>query len=378
MSRYLLIDVGAGTMDVLWYDDDADLHYKAVVSSPVVQVARDIEAIPGDLIVTGVEMGGGPVTQLLKMRSQRADVTITTSAAATLSHDIHNITDWGLTVVPDQAVEKILPDDPRTVVCLGDLDISRLENIVRGFGVPFSFDAVGVCAQDHGRPPRGVSHLDFRHGRFVEFLDKVPFPHALLYEKSEVPEEMNRLRSLALQAVNLPTREVFVMDSGMAAILGASMDVAARGKRCLAVLDLATSHTVGAVLADNELAGFFEYHTRDITRERLEALIRDLADGNLRHEQILAEGGHGCYLRSAVGFDNLEAIIATGPRRGIINGSGLPIRYGAPMGDNMMTGTAGLLEAIKRRCYVDAKNRLFAAHSEDRSGNTHFHRPGFA
>ena len=31
MSRFLMVDIGAGTMDVLWYDTDADLHFKAVV-----------------------------------------------------------------------------------------------------------------------------------------------------------------------------------------------------------------------------------------------------------------------------------------------------------------------------------------------------------
>ena len=82
---------------------------------------------------------------------------------------------------------------------------------------------------------------------------------------------------------------------------------------------------------------------------RLEELIRDLADGNLSHDQILAEGGHGCYMRRAVGFENLDAIIATGPKRGLIDGSGLPMLYGAPMGDNMMTGTVGLLKAVRNR-----------------------------
>ena len=33
MSRFLMVDIGAGTMDVLWYDSRIDLHYKAVVGS---------------------------------------------------------------------------------------------------------------------------------------------------------------------------------------------------------------------------------------------------------------------------------------------------------------------------------------------------------
>jgi uncharacterized protein (DUF1786 family) len=139
------------------------------------------------------------------------------------------------------------------------------------------------------------------------------------------------------------------MDSGMAAILGASLDGRCRNKKRFLVLDIATSHTVGAAMAGDELAGFFEYHTQDITLERLEQLLRDLADGKLSHEQILAEGGHGAFLRQAVGFSAVETIVATGPKRKMLSGSQLPIEFGAPWGDNMMTGTVGLLEALRRR-----------------------------
>jgi hypothetical protein len=50
-----------------------------------------------------------------------------------------------------------------------------------------------------------------------------------------------------------------------------------------------------------------------------------------------------------VGFDAIETIIATGPKRKLVAGSHLPIRFGSPWGDNMMTGTVGLLEAMRRR-----------------------------
>jgi len=349
MSKYLLVDIGAGTMDVLYYDDSAQQHYKAVVASPVIQVAKQIASISGKLLVTGVEMGGGPVTQILKERARTSSVVISASAAATLNHDLQKIKTWRIAVVPDQEAEGLVGDAAYTHVCLADLDLRRLATIVEGFGVPFSFDVIGICAQDHGVPPSGVSHLDYRHNCFVELLDSKPFPHALLYEKNEVPKEMNRLRSIARQAASTVAGELYVMDSGMAAILGASRDMAALDKHTLAVLDVATSHTVGATFSGSEIAGFFEYHTHDITIHRLEGLIRDLADGNLNHDQILSEGGHGCYMRKAVGFDNLEAIIATGPRRSIIDGSELCMLYGAPLGDNMMTGTMGLLEAIRRR-----------------------------
>jgi uncharacterized protein (DUF1786 family) len=92
-----------------------------------------------------------------------------------------------------------------------------------------------------------------------------------------------------------------------------------------------------------------EYHTADITRDRLEGLLEDLVQGRLDHRQILAEGGHGAYLRKAVGRKALNTIIATGPKRRLVLGSRLPMIFGAPFGDNMMTGCVGLLESLRRR-----------------------------
>ena len=55
MSRFLMVDIGAGTMDVLCYDMETDLHYKAVVKSPVQYVAEKASNISGDLLVTGCD-----------------------------------------------------------------------------------------------------------------------------------------------------------------------------------------------------------------------------------------------------------------------------------------------------------------------------------
>jgi uncharacterized protein (DUF1786 family) len=233
-------------------------------------------------------------------------------------------------------------------LAIGDLETERLKHIIKGFGVPFEFDVVGICAQDHGVAPVDVSHLDYRHNTFKISLDENPFPHALIYATDSVPSTFNRLRSIAKNARVLPADEVYVIDSGMAAILGASMDVLVRSKERVLVLDVATSHTLGASLEGEELCGFFEYHTHDITLEKLETLLVDLADGELKHKQILKEGGHGAYVRKAIGYRNVEIIVAAGPKRSLVENSRLPIVLGAPFGDNMMTGTVGLLEAIRR------------------------------
>jgi uncharacterized protein (DUF1786 family) len=320
-----------------------------VVKSPVRYLAERVSRTAGNLLVVGNEMGGGPITQALMTRANEAEVVMSVSAAATLNHNLDKVRSWGIKVIDDEQAEDLRRTQNDTVITLGDLEPERLEQIVKSFGVPFEFDAVAICAQDHGVPPPGVSHLDFRHNLFKTCLADNPYPHTLLYRDKEVPDTMNRLKSIAQSALKLPAAEIYVMDSGMAAILGASMDSLAREREPVLLLDIATSHTVGAAMAGEEIAGFFEYHTQDITLKKLETLLHDLAEGKLSHHQILAEGGHGAFLRRAVGFDAIETIIATGPKRKLVAGSHLPIQFGAPWGDNMMTGTVGLLEALRRR-----------------------------
>jgi uncharacterized protein (DUF1786 family) len=349
MSRFLIVDIGAGTMDVLYYDMDSGIHYKAVAKSPVLNIAEKAASLSGNLLLTGNEMGGGAISQLLEEHAQESEVIMSMSSAATVHHNMERVRSLGIQVIEDKKAEELRGREGYAHLVIGDLEVERLKKIVKGMGVSFSFDVVGICAQDHGVPPDGMSHLDYRHNIFKSILDKNPLPHALLYRSDEVPVTMNRLSSIAEDAKMLPTDEIYVMDSQMAAILGASMDLRALKKERILTLDIATSHTVGAAMEGDEVAGFFEYHTSDITLERLESLIVELAEGELEHMKILEEGGHGAYIRKAFGFQNAEIIVATGPKRSLIKDSRFQIELGAPLGDNMMTGTVGVLEAIRRR-----------------------------
>jgi uncharacterized protein (DUF1786 family) len=348
MKPFLMIDIGAGTMDVMCYVPSEGMHYKAVVQSPVRTLARRIESTTGNLVVTGVEMGGGPVTAALQARTESARVQISRSAADTVHHDPARVAAMGFELIEDNAAHRAAEGDKATAVELKDLEIERIRRIVDGFGLRFEFEAVALCAQDHGVAPPGISHLDFRHQLVTAQLECTPHARTLLYEARQIPEAFNRLKAIADTAALLPAQAVYVMDSGMAAIVGAAMDPSLVGKTTFMVLDVATSHTVGAVVRKDELLGSFEYHTCDITRNRLEQLIHDLPEGRLEHNQILSEGGHGAYLRHAPGFDAIEAIVATGPKRGLMAGTRLPITWGAPWGDNMMTGCVGLLESMRR------------------------------
>jgi uncharacterized protein (DUF1786 family) len=347
MGHFLMIDIGAGTMDVLWYDSDTARSFKMVVRSPVWRVAEQASG-PGDLVVTGGEMGGGPVTAALRTRAERHRVAITAEAAYTLNHDLEKVAALGLEIVDRPTADRrIASGIPH--LALADIDVTQIRGIAEALDIPFAFEAVAICAQDHGMPPEGVSHPDYRHRCHAAALDANPSPATLLYRGDEVPATFNRLRTIAVDTARLPTEAVYAMDSGMAAILGASLDPLASANRDIMVLDIATSHTVAATLRRGDVAAYLEYHTRDLTADRLDELLPALAEGRLTHEEILAGGGHGAYTRRRVGFNRLGVIVATGPKRAMARGCALPIVFGAPFGDNMMTGTTGLLEALRQR-----------------------------
>ena len=122
MSRFLMVDIGAGTMDVLWYDTQTDLHYKAVVKSPVRYLAEKAAELPGDLVITGSEMGGGPITQILKQRAKEAEVVMSASAAATLHHNPETVRSWGIKILDDEKAGTICGDNKYSSLVLADLD----------------------------------------------------------------------------------------------------------------------------------------------------------------------------------------------------------------------------------------------------------------
>jgi uncharacterized protein (DUF1786 family) len=137
MSKFLLVDIGAGTMDVLWYDTESELHYKAVVQSPVRNLAQKAAELSGNLLVSGTEMGGGPITAVLKERAKFAKVVMSASAAATLHHNPARVRSWGIDIVEDTKIEDLAPAEKYSHLVLGDLEIERLRRIVEGFGVTF-------------------------------------------------------------------------------------------------------------------------------------------------------------------------------------------------------------------------------------------------
>jgi uncharacterized protein (DUF1786 family) len=109
-------------------------------------------------------------------------------------------------------------------------------------------------------------------------------------------------------------------------------------------MDIGNGHTLAAAFKNGKIYGVFEHHTGNLNPENIETYVNKLADGTITHEEIHDDHGHGAWSLSPIG--EFEAVIATGPRRKILEKTDFNIHYAAPAGDVMMTGPAGLIKAI--------------------------------
>jgi uncharacterized protein (DUF1786 family) len=369
MTRFLAMDVGASTLDVMVLDTSSGDQFKFVAKSPTRSLAERITAWRGNrMLITGRQMGGGALAGAIRAKARQCKVMMTRSAAESIHHRQERVKNLGVMVISQKAARQEVKKRNTSWFKAGDIVVENILTMLKSMGIDPVFDFFGIAVQDHGTPTGKVSSLDFRHNIFKGIIDEDPRPSAFLFEAGRIPSYLRRMRAAATDARGIPSGKIYLMDTGMAAILGASSDPSARGKRAIIVLDIASSHTLGALMLDGEIGGFFEYHTRAITPEILRTLIIDLAEGRLSHERILSEGGHGAYTRKAEGFDAVETILATGPKRRIAGKIGIDgIVPGAPFGDNMMTGTAGLILAMAEREGVSL---------EDEFGGTGWNIPG--
>ncbi len=347
MPRCLLLDVGAGTLDVFWLDEENGLRCKAVLVSPVRTLAKEAGRLRVPLIVTGREMGGGEVSRALEQKSRAGRVIITPAAAATISHDLDKVRAMGLELMVEEQALGMCSEPGFSHLELGDIQPERLLRLLAVFDVGREIDEVGICLQDHGRPPVGVSHLLWRAQCFSELLSRPHLaPAELGFDSTAIPDTFGRMRSAAADAAQLGPGRIFVMDSSLAAVFGTAWQARKEGVERVLVVDVATSHTIVATFAGEKMQGYFELHTRDAGVEIIDGFVDELLAGTLRSEDVLARGGHGSWCRA--GLDAPQAFLAVGPQVRLLSGSRHPFRHSAPLGDSMLAGCAGLLLAMNK------------------------------
>ena len=362
--RILTVDVGTGTQDIYLYDSRLDIEngFKLILPSPTMIVHRRIRQAMlarTPILLRGHQMGGGPSAWAAEAHA-RAGIPIyaTQDAARTLNDELEKVAALGIKILSEDEADR-LPSSVMRVDFL-DFDFGAIAQAFAAFGVSLAgLDAVAVAVFDHGAAPPGVSDRQFRFDYLDRRLRERNRLSAFAYPATEIPSSLSRLQAVAASATSLDCPLV-VMDTAPAAVLGATFDPAVGKRRRKLIVNVGNFHTLAFRLGEGGategmgIEGVFEHHTGEIDLAKLESLLRALAAGSLRHEDVFNDMGHGAIVYSQepleIGKDEFDVIV-TGPRRSMFQGAtadpALHLRpyFAVPFGDMMIAGCFGLLAA---------------------------------
>ena len=353
--KILVLDIGAGTEDVLLYDDKKNLEncVKMVLPSPS-QIfgakVREATRLYRDLFIKGDIIGGGAFASALRNHVKRGlRVVMTENAAYTLRNDLDEVRELGIETLSGENE----PNDFRgDTLIIEEVNLMKLDGFLTEFNETLSdVDVVAVAVQDHGVFPKGMSNRRFRIQKVRELLEGNPRPENLAFKEGEIPSYFLRMKSAAQSSRRqLPKAEVLVMDTSPAAILGCLKDPDVERAGPVLAVNVGNGHTMAAIISGGRIIGIVEHHTRLLNPQKIEQILINFADGKLSDEEVFEGNGHGLFfLADPPSFSRIEMIAATGPNRNILNETKLPVHFAAPAGDVMMTGPVGLIEATKRK-----------------------------
>ena len=339
--RILAIDVGTGTQDIMIYDTEKELEnsLKLVLPSPHLYISQQIREIENDLYFTGEIMGGGKIKKsLLEHMEKGYKVVMEPICAKTIRDNIEQVKSLGIEIADEN---KDYTDFSK--IRLGDINIKKLSEFLLGYDLDFDFDEIAIAVQDHGYN-ENMGDRDFR---FEKIREKVSHPISPLEFgfKEDVPEYFTRMQAVRRQIKDegieiLP----LVMDTKFASIAGMCYDEVASRLNSFIVIDIGNGHTTAASIENGKIQGVFEHHTSSLTGESLERYIKRLASGEITHEEVHEDFGHGAHVLNPI--SEIEKVIVSGPKRELIEKTNLDWHHAAPGGDVMMTGTIGLIKTI--------------------------------
>jgi uncharacterized protein (DUF1786 family) len=342
--QILCIDVGSGTQDILLLDTEQTLEnaIQMVLPAPTVQIAQQIEratACSEAIVLIGETMGGGACAgALMKHLKAGYKAYATPKAAQSFDDNLEKVASWGVTLLSD---EESLDLSLGTVIKMRDIDLNTLEQSLSIWGIDLNPDAIGVALLDHGAAPVNESQRTYRFRQLERLLRDNSTLESFIFTSNEVPSIFSRM--LAVERSITRDTPLVLMDTGAAAVLGASLDrvVAAHPQRL--VTNLGNSHTIAFLLEKRKVLGFFEHHTSALSQKRLESLLKKLMCGSISLEEVWDEGGHGSI---TLGSIESPLIAATGPRRMKLASSELKPYFAAPFGSMMLVGCFGLALGI--------------------------------
>ncbi len=341
--RILALDVGAGTQDVLLFEEDKPIEscVQMILPSPTVVVGERIRKATRaekDVFLSGYLMGGGASVRAVKAHLEAGlCVYATPQAALTIDDNLDRVKEIGVSLVEENSGRGVPEDAVEVTMRDVDLDLFRKVFSMFDISLPQRF---AVAVQDHGYCPQG-SNRRFRFAQWKNFVEAGGRLEDLVY--TNVPDHFTRMRTVQ----DLLPGAV-VMDTWAAAVWGALSDpwVESYNRSGLIVVNIGNAHTVGVLLKNRRVWGIFEHHTSRLTTRKLKDYLIRFREGRLTNDEIYEDGGHGAYIHPRYRpQDFVDFVAVTGPNRMITEG--LDYYLAAPFGDMMLTGCFGLIKAAR-------------------------------
>jgi len=357
--KILTVDVGTGTQDIFLYDSQLHIEngFKLVVPSPTMIVHRQVKAATQarkPILLAGVMMGGGPSAWAVEAHARAGlPVYATSDAAKTINDELDKVRESGIEIISEDEAAAI-PDSVQRIE-FRDFNLPAIQQALSPFGIDLSdLDAIAVAVFDHGDAPAGISDRQFRFDYLDSRIQAKNSLSSFAFLSANIPPIMTRLQAVADSAGELPC-PLIVMDTAPAAVLGASFDPTVSKSTQKIVTNIGNFHTLAFRMGEDGIEGVFEHHTGEIDLQKLETLLRALADGSLKHADVFDDMGHGALMYSGDEFsfrkDEFDVVV-TGPRRSMFNRkseienqNSLRPYFAAPFGDMMIAGCFGLLAA---------------------------------
>ena len=341
--QILCLDIGSTTQDILLFDtaQSVENSIQLILPAPTILAAKRIEmatARGDNIVLTGDTMGGGAGTSAIRQHLESGlKIYATQNAARSFSDDLEEVTSWGIQLISTDEITHYRND---TIISLTDVDLERLEKALSSWNITLRPDIVTVAVLDHGVAPPGESERLWRFRYLERLLQANDTLEAFMFSETEVPRHFTRMQAVVRTIKgNTP---LVIMDTGAAAVLGASFDHVVAPHNNRLVVNLGNSHTLAFNLSGSRVLGFLEHHTSSLSQTRLENLLLSIIAGDIKRQDIWEEGGHGSLIIEKGGN---PFITVTGPRRSLLTHSRLKPYLAAPFGSMMLTGCFGLLKA---------------------------------
>jgi uncharacterized protein (DUF1786 family) len=348
--KILAIDIGAGTQDILLYNDNDNIEngVKLVFPSPSIIISKIIKKTNSNLYFDGDIMGGGKIKNYIINHIEKGyNVAMEKQAAKTIKDDLKVVEAIGIELVDEGSYKNDLKFSNYTKITLKDLDIDDLSSTIVKYDLDFSFDYIAVAVQDHGFSTK----MGDRNFRFEKIRERLQTPLKVEdFGFTNVPKYLTRMKSVER---SLNSLNPVIMDSKFAAVCGTCQDPNVAKLNSYVVIDIGNGHTMAVSIENGFIQGVFEHHTSRLNPQKIEALVDKLVNATLTHLEIHDDHGHGAHVINPI--SNLEKVVVTGPKRSIIEKTDLNYYNAVPGGDVMMTGPIGLIKTVK---YLKKHNKI--------------------